>query len=156
MIKTHISERFWGKVEIDSFDKCWNWVGSKDSSNYGRLSANGRSFGAHRIAYEMAYGEIPEHDSYHGMCVLHRCDNRACCNPEHLFLGTNADNMADMVKKRRSHKPKGLKNPNTKLTEAQVIAIRSDTRLLRVIAKEYKVGISQISHIRTGKKWKHI
>lgn len=87
---------------------CWQWTKNKDRLGYGRLKISlgtrllFKTSSAHRFAWELIVGEIPE-----GMCVLHKCDNRACCNPDHLFLGTQQDNMQDMHKKGRG--PKGYK-----------------------------------------------
>ncbi|WP_150671015.1 HNH endonuclease signature motif containing protein [Pandoraea anhela] len=94
------------KVQIDQISGCWNWIGTKDRVGYGRIkiSLGSRAFfrfsSAHRYAYELWIGRIPE-----GMNVLHRCDNRACCNPAHLFIGTQRDNMLDMHAKGRG--PRG-------------------------------------------------
>lgn len=109
---------------------CLEWNGvtlksnGRDSHRYGRTFHNGRKQLAHRVAYERAFGEIPD-----GLCVLHRCDNTLCCNPDHLFLGTHAENMRDMTNKgRASHKAGsklfGSSNPRTKLSDSQVEEIR--------------------------------
>jgi hypothetical protein len=79
--------------------ECVLWAGHKDRNGYGVTKVRGMNFFAHRLAYEEAHGAIPE-----GLCCLHKCDNPPCCNPNHLFLGTQADNMADMMRKGR-HKP---------------------------------------------------
>ncbi len=86
---------------------CIEWKGHKDPKGYGRFSSHGGEVLTHRIAYLMHYGEIPD-----AMHVLHRCDNPSCVNPSHLFLGTNQDNMDDMVRKGRSSKLFGKANPN--------------------------------------------
>lgn len=94
-----LEERFWSKV--DKTDDCWVWVAAKTGGGYGYIGvAGGKIARAHRISYEWAKGPIPE-----GLFVCHTCDNRACVNPEHLFVGTHSDNMKDMMAKGRKHKP---------------------------------------------------
>lgn len=88
------------------------------------------------------------------MQVCHRCDNPVCVNPNHLFLGTPADNAADMVAKGRHCA--GQLNRRAKLTDAQVIAIRADKRLQKQIAADYGVTLAAISHIKTGRRWAHL
>lgn len=136
---------------------CLEWSGAVDSRGYGNLSWNGRKMRAHRVAYEIANGKIPKGEGHHGTVVMHSCDNRLCCNPEHLSIGTHADNMADMAKKgRRKSIAEGESNGRCKLTEDQVIAIRKDTRGKRVIAPEYGVSPAQIQRIRNNQLWKSV
>jgi hypothetical protein len=106
-----IIARFWSRVQIPApcfdYSPCWNWQGSLDRHGYGQFKLG---FGlsplrAHRIAYEACKGEIPE-----GMHVLHSCDNPRCCNPDHLRVGTHADNMADREARGRTWKA-GIKKP---------------------------------------------
>lgn len=87
--------RFWQKVEKTK-GGCWNWVAAKNNCGYGLTHFDGKRISAHRLSFQLANGVIPG-----GMQVLHRCDNRACVNPEHLFLGSNRDNMLDMLAKGR-------------------------------------------------------
>ena len=102
--------------------------------------------GAHRASWEEAYGPIPE-----GKRVLHYCDVKQCIEPLHLWLGSPVDNQQDMAKKGRSLY--GSRNPNAQLTETQVIAIRSDSRTQREIAREYYITQGTVSKIKSGKRW---
>jgi hypothetical protein len=104
--------------------------------------------GTHRVAYEAAFGSIPD-----GMNVLHTCDNPPCCEPEHLWLGTDADNAADRKKKGRNGDQFGEKNGSVKLTREKVEVIRADARVLREIAAEHGVSKAQISRIKRGERW---
>lgn len=98
--------RFWSKVDKLPIHKgCWIWTAGRGTRGYGQFSIGGRNHSSHRASYEIQYGSIPE-----GLSVLHRCDNPACVNPSHLFVGTQKDNMVDMVQKGRSLR--GDKNPS--------------------------------------------
>ncbi|AUR93199.1 HNH nuclease [Vibrio phage 1.185.O._10N.286.49.C2] len=120
---------------------------------YIRLTlSNGVSIGAHRLAYIAKYGEIPD-----DMLVCHKCDNRACVNPDHLFLGTPQDNMTDMVNKGRSLV--GERNPKNHLTEADVMNIRRmyyDGKSANVLGKEFNTTQHYIYNIVWGKVWTHL
>lgn len=97
------SKKFWRRVRIEGPYDCWQWMGSTLPHGYGRVMYRQVNWLAHRLAYFLTFGEIPK-----GMLVCHNCDNTGYCNPSHLFLGTNKDNTADMLKKgrgRHSRKP---------------------------------------------------
>ena len=127
-----------------SNDECWLWTGSKSRNGYGAISIGGRTFRVHRVIYELTYGPIPK-----GMFVCHHCDNKSCCNPRHLFIGTNLDNVADMMTKHPKH-------ANAKLTAADIQKIRFDERPQRIVAADYGVTGMTISRIRRRVNWKHI
>lgn len=130
---------------------CWIWISEMSSSGYGRLRIANSSRSAHRVAWEAYRGSIP-----HGMHVLHTCDIPSCINPDHLWLGTHAENMRDMSQKQRCGNQRGELNNNTKLTSEQVLLIRSDPRSQRVIALVYNVSKSSISDIKSHRRWGHL
>lgn len=131
---------------------CWLWLEYVDQKNgYGRLTHNRKNYRAHRFSWELHRGEIPK-----SMLVLHRCDTPLCVNPDHLWLGTPADNSADMMRKRRHDDRTGEKHHLAKLTEKDVLAIRADTRMHTKIAKDYGVVSQTIDGIKSRKAWKHI
>ncbi|MBU1621785.1 MAG: HNH endonuclease [Gammaproteobacteria bacterium] len=91
-------ERFWFKVDIKSDEECWPWKAGKFSSGYGEIKIKGKNLKAHRVAWELLNGEIPE-----GKQCLHNCDNRSCCNPSHLYIGTQSDNNLDIQHRNSGH-----------------------------------------------------
>jgi len=131
---------------------CLLWIGYLDKHGYGVAhiaGTRGRNTSAHRIAWELYKGEIPE-----GECVLHRCDNPPCVNVNHLFLGTQSDNMKDAGRKGRMRK--GSIHHNAKLSDADVVAIRASTGLQKDIATQFGISRSNVSIIRSGKGWRHV
>ena len=160
-----IADRFMEKVEKSDFG-CWLWVASKNERGYGQFSmkVDGSSPRgghkmrlAHRVSYEMHKGPIPVGSGYHGVCVLHRCDTPACVNPEHLFLGSNMDNVMDRVAKNRSGTARGSENKNAVLTPLQAKEIAELCALKKIpqaaIAREFGVSATTVSHIHNRRVW---
>lgn len=94
--KGSLASRFWALVSVSDPEECWPWLGTRVGVGYGRVQVDRVRTVAHRVAYELAVGPIPE-----GLLVLHRCDNPPCCNPKHLFVGTSSDNAQDALAKGR-------------------------------------------------------
>lgn len=148
-----LRDRLYKFVETDPETGCWNWTGYRDKYGYGRMSVTGLSSLAHRVSFTLHVGEIPE-----GMFVCHHCDNPACINPEHLFLGTPSDNSRDMCEKGRS--AKWEKHGRVKLATPQVEAIRKSYRprvtTLQMLSNKYHVGITQVWRIVHGNEWRQV
>lgn len=143
------AERFWAKV--DKSGECWLWRGAVSSSGYGTFRGNGKhSTRAHRMAWTLVRGAIPVGNGFHGTCVCHRCDVRLCVNPAHLFLGSNAQNMADRDAKGRQRSPLGEKHGRAVLSDREAADIRASTASLRVEARRHGVHATTIMRIRNG------
>jgi len=143
------SQRFSDKYIPVTESGCWIWIGYTDRKmGYGMFWLDGTMRLSHRVAYEAAYGKI--HD---GMHVCHSCDTPSCVNPDHLWLGTNADNVADKIAKGRGSSMPGEAHPGHKLTAEQVRYIRSCEKSQRQLAREMGVDRSTIGYIRKGKLW---
>lgn len=142
-------DRFWNKVDVSSLDVCWNWKASKVFGGYGRMGIDSHLYLAHRISWEIQNGNIPE-----GMMVLHKCDNPACCNPTHLFLGTQETNIRDMVSKNRQVNGEGVRR--SKLSSKSVIKIRALLKLGKStteLGKLFNVNRATISKVGSRKLW---
>lgn len=159
-------EDFWSTLLPNG--ECLEWRESMFHNGYGHTLLNRKSWRSHRLAYFLTHGEIPE-----GLLVLHKCDNRSCCNPEHLFLGTNQDNTNDMLSKGREasgdrsgsrlhpdRRPRGEDNHKSKLTAKDVVFIRDQLhrKILRPtqLARMFEVDVRSISAIRRRETWAHV
>lgn len=139
------------RVQID--EDCWLWTGSKQNGGYGTMWAGGRVRTTHRVAYEVFNGEIPN-----GLLVCHKCDNRACVNPAHLFVGTHKDNAMDMAKKGRCalqragmQRPRGESHPKAKLSYNIAKLIRCDLARNESqldVARKYGVSQATVSRVK--------
>lgn len=150
--KKPLVERFARYLAPINENGCINWTGATNKWGYGKVGGSSGTIAAHRFAWEQANGPITD-----GLWVLHKCDNRLCCNPDHLFLGTVQDNMDDCCEKQRQ--ARGSKQGSHKLSEELVAAIRdsyargeTQTRL----AGTYGVRQTTISRIVRGDSWKHV
>jgi hypothetical protein len=140
---------FWSRVDVKEGGSCWLWRGGLFETGYGAFRHNGQTQLAHRFAAVLNFGPIPD-----GLNVCHKCDVKACVNPEHLFLGTHRDNMLDAsVKGRMAH---GERTGGAKLTAKDVSEIRQSTMTHAWLARHYGVDDSNIYCIRKRKTWKHL
>lgn len=145
---------FWNKVEKTP-SGCWLWTGAKSARGYGavwiRDGIKKTSLRAHRVSWEITKGAIPQ-----GLHVLHHCDVPACVNPDHLYLGTNADNVADAIARKRYKPLRGEAAPNAKLTVEQVHEIRESKEPSREIGLKFGISSMQVSRIRRGIAWSNM
>ncbi len=144
-------ESFEARTMWEPNSGCLIWLGSVNNGGYGNIWVNGKNIRCHRYSWTRTNGKIPPQ-----MYVLHKCDNRLCVNPHHLFLGTHQDNMDDRDAKGRGDKPKGEANNQAKLTDLDIVNIRSDSRTHTQLAHEYKVSRQNIGLIKRHKTWKHV
>lgn len=142
------------RVEFDPFGGCWLWSAGQTSDGYGSCQAHRKTLLAHRVSWELFTGSPPD-----GL-VCHRCDVRACVNPEHLFVGTQVDNMADMARKGRADRKVGQRNGRAVLTDEQAWEIRFllKTGLFnqRQIARSYGVADSSIARVAKSETFRHV
>ena len=140
-----LADQFWGKV--DRTGDCWLWTGNINSDGYGRIGVNYKNILAHRFSWGLHFGMIPK-----GMNVLHECDNPPCVNPAHLFLGTQADNMKDMVAKGRSHTAFKLTVYDVREIRRRAATGENQTD----IGTDFGLCQGTVSEIFNRKIWKHI
>ena len=153
-------DRFWENVEKKSPEQCWEWLGSRNAG-YGcfKVKRQGKLVrtGAHRLMYQLEFGEIPGSKYDADMVVRHKCNNPICVNPAHLTIGTHAQNVRDRVEARRS--AIGESNGRSKLTETSVKLIRECLSLglsPAYLARVCQVDRATIAGIRDGKKWREV
>lgn len=148
-------QKFWSRV--DKTGECWEWTMCRAANGYGHVwdTRCDKQRTAHRVAYELAFGRIPR-----GKYVCHRCDNPACCRPDHLFAATAKENQADMRAKGRQKNPKGEQAPRAILTEVQVRQIKALYVPYRVtynqLAKRFGVNPVTVGDVMRGATWKHV
>lgn len=141
---------FWNIVDIKfGGNGCWEWSSSPDKSGYCRFKVDGKRYLVHRIAYALCRGPVPS-----GSLVCHKCDNRKCVRPDHLFLGNHKQNTGDMFAKGRGRS--GERSSFAKLTEEAVKEILCSKEIARVVAKRFGVSKSCVGKIRTRQNWKHV
>jgi hypothetical protein len=159
-VAEEVIRRFWAKVDRRGPDECWPWIGGFGGTRwggkqYGVFRFEGRTVTAHRVSWIIEHGPIPE-----GMRVLHECDNPPCVNPGDLFLGTQRDNIEDMVRKGRNAAVAGERHYRAKLTEEQVVEIRRLRKehgiAYKALAHRFGVCQQTIGWIVTGGTWKCI
>ena len=147
-------EKFWRRVKIKKPDECWPFLGTKGAYGHGKLRFNNICTASARVAWILTFGDPGK------QWVLHTCDNGSCCNPKHLYLGNQSDNMRDAVERKRFPNRKGELHPLAKLTDAQVKQIKTMYRprvyTKRMIALRFNVAINTIKDIVEGRHWKHI
>jgi len=152
-----IEQRIADRIEPDLNSGCWLWTGALNSHGYGKIWADRRLHRAHRVTYSLFVGEIAP-----GLVVCHRCDTPACVNPDHLFLGTQADNIRDMNLKGRRTQGRvyaGALNSAAKLTEDQARKVLADVRAGRTktaVANDNGITRTAVYHIVTGRNWPHL
>jgi hypothetical protein len=135
-------KRFWDKVDVKGPDDCWEWQAFKNEQGYGRFYFNGRLHGAHRVAYQLTYRDFDQ-----SLDCCHKCDNPSCVNPEHLFLGTEKDNIDDMMKKGRHHfKSRTHCSKGHEYTEENILWERGGTKRTCRVCHNERSKISMRKH----------
>jgi len=160
---TKDTELFWNTVDKNGpipvhcpeIGQCWEWTAYKSKKGYGYKRWQGKNQHAHRVSWLITYSDIPDN-----LYVLHKCDNPSCVRPDHLFLGTQTDNMQDMIAKDRAGDFKGIENGMHKLSDDEVMLIRNryatESISQKELGKEFGVSALMVSFIVRGIHWKHL
>lgn len=147
-------EDVWEKIDIKNEDECWNWMGGL-RRGYGRFMIEQKIYQSHRIVFKLIYGDIPD-----GMLVCHSCNNTSCCNPKHLYLGTQSENIKQMYRDCRNANHCGEKSGSAKLIGEDVLKIRllysTGEYSQKKIGEMFGVKQMAISRIINKKRWRHI
>ena len=130
---------------------CWEWIGCTNSRGYGIFNRDNVPGLSHRFSWEIAYGEIPV-----GLSVLHKCDNRKCCRPDHLFLGTRADNNYDMVAKGRNIRGNRVKNARLNVEDVLKIRNLKGTKTHKEMGELFGVSKECVWHVINNRNWKWV
>lgn len=155
MSKT-VAERILDNIEIDNDTGCWNWQGGKNQRGYGLIQSKDddgiwKSRAVHRVSYELYNGSIPV-----GLLACHHCDNPSCCNPQHIYIGTQKMNMADMISKGRKNPSRGANHWKAKVSDDEIASIRDNPDTYSSIGLQYGISASQVHRIKSRQSWKHI
>lgn len=143
------AEDFWSRVNVGEPTQCWPWTKGLHKSGYGTCKFGGVYERCHRLAYKLTYGPIAE-----GKGVLHTCDYKPCCNPQHLYTGTDQDNVDDRVTRNRSNTRRFEEHGMAVLNWDKVREIRASTLTGAALARQYDVGETTIYHVRKGDTWR--
>jgi hypothetical protein len=147
MPNLNIQQYIEDRVKVDPDSGCWVWSKAKAASGYGVAKVGGKTAYAHRLSFRAFKGEPGEQ-------ICHTCDNRECVNPDHLFSGTNADNVADMLAKGRNQR--GSTHWNAKLADEDVLEIYASQHLQADLAAQFGISQATVSAIKNGKAWEHV
>lgn len=143
--------RFWGQVKVGV--RCWEWTGTKDKWGYGKFTAAGKTWMAHRYAWTITHGEIPSNKF-----ICHHCDVPACVNPEHLYVGDQRSNMDDLLRRERS--TRGERNASAVLQAEEVTELRrlwlTGAWTQKALAAKFGIGATQASRIIRRERWRHL
>ena len=153
-MKLNFEERFWKKVKKGKPEECWEWMAGRFVDGNGNFWDGKKNEYANRYSWYLHYGDIPK-----GLLALHRCDNPPCVNPNHLFLGTHKDNIADCIKKGRKVILRGEDHGMSKLTKEKVLEIRrllGEGKLQKTLAQIFDVTPTTIHEVGRRKTWKHL